>query len=245
MPSASIRGYLVHLYTASSLAFAVLAIQWILDGRYQLALLAMAATVFIDATDGALARRQRVAETAPGIDGPLLDNLVDFVTYVFLPVLLLLHAGLLLPPTWAFATLLAFASAYAFSRTTAKQGDAGFFVGFPSYWNVLAFYAYVLDLSPALATAWVVGLGLLSFTDVRFLYVSRMRRGRRLHLVLGGAWGLAALGALLAAPGPLRDGLAYASLAYVAFYALHSFVLDRQDRRGRRADPVRPAGLTD
>lgn len=245
MLSPTARGYLVHLYTASALALAVVAIQWILAGRYQAALLAMAATVFIDATDGALARRQRVAQTAPGIDGPLLDNLVDFVTYVFLPVLFLLHAGLLLPPAWAFATLLALAAAYGFSRTTAKQSDAGFFVGFPSYWNVLAYYAFVLELSPALTTAWVVGLGLLTFTDVRFLYVSRMRRGRVLHLVLGGAWAIAALTALLVEADALRAGLAYASLGYVAFYTLHSLVLDRQDRRGRRAEPIQRAGLAD
>ena len=245
MTSSQTRGYLVHLYTTSALLFAVLAIQWILEGRYELALLAMAATVLIDATDGALARRHRVAQTAPGIDGPLLDNIVDFVTYVFLPVLFLLHAGLLLQPTWAFATLLAFSSAYGFSRTTAKQSDEGFFVGFPSYWNVVAFYAFVLDLSPALTTAWVVGLSLLVFTDVRFLYVSRMRKGRLLHLVLGGAWAVAATASLLVEPGPLRAALAYASLGYVAFYTAHSFVLDRQGRRGRRADPPRPADLVD
>ena len=245
MTSSQARGYLVHLYTTSALLFAVLAIQWILDGRYQLALLAMAATVLIDATDGALARRHRVAETAPRIDGPLLDNVVDFVTYVFLPVLFLLHAGLLLQPTWAFATLLAFGSAYGFSRTTAKQSDEGFFVGFPSYWNVLVFYAYVLGLSPALTTAWAVGLSLLTFTDVRFLYVSRMRQGRLLHLLLGGAWGVAATVALLVEPGPLRAALVYASLGYVVFYTAHSFVLDRQGRRAHRADPSRPADLAD
>jgi len=245
MPSPTTRGYLVHLYTTSALLFAVLAIQWILEGRYQLALLAMAATVLIDATDGALARKHRVAQTAPRIDGPLLDNVVDFVTYVFVPVLYLLHAGLLLQPAWAFATLLAFSSAYGFSRTTAKQSDEGFFVGFPSYWNVVAFYAFVLGLSPALTSALVVGLSLLVFTDVRFLYVSRMRKGRLLHLVLGGAWGVAATVALLVEPGPLRAALAYASLAYVAFYAAHSFVLDRHCRRGRRADTSRRADAVD
>jgi phosphatidylcholine synthase len=245
MTSSQARGYLVHLYTTSTLLFVVLGVQWILDGRYQLALLAMAITLLIDATDGALARRHRVAETVPQIDGPLLDNVVDFASYVFLPVLFLLHAGLILQPAWAFATLLAFASAYGFSRTTAKQSDEGFFVGFPSYWNVLAFYAYVLGLSPALTTAWVVGLSLLTFTDVRFLYVSRMRKGRLLHLVLGAAWGVAATAALLLEPGSLRATLAYASLGYVAFYTAHSFVLDRQGRRARRADPSRPADLTD
>lgn len=228
MPSPALRGYLVHLYTASTLVFAVLAIQWILDGRYGAALLAMAVTVLIDATDGVLARRYRVASSAPRVDGALLDNLVDFVTYVFVPVLFLLHAGMLSPPAPAFAGLLALAAAYAFSRTDAKLADEGFFVGFPSYWNVVVLYAYLLALPAPATSALVVALALLSFSDLRFLYPSRLRHGGRLHLWLGGAWGLAAVGALLVGPGPLRMALTLASLAYVGFYATHSLLLARR-----------------
>lgn len=244
MPSASVRGYLVHLYTASTLGFAVLAIQWILAGRYAAALLAMAGAVAIDATDGALARKHRVAETAPRIDGPLLDNLVDFTTYVVVPVVFLLHAGLLVVPAAAFATLLAMAAAFGFTRSDAKQGDAGFFAGFPSYWNVLVCYAFLLELTPAVTSGLVVGLALLTFADVRFLYVSRLPRGRRLHLVLGGAWGAALAAALLAGPGPTRDTLSVGSLAYVAVYLLHSVWLDRRSRR-RATPPPLAAGLDD
>ena len=245
MSPSTARGYLVHLYTTSTLLFVVLAIQWILDGRYQAALVAMGIALVIDATDGALARKHRVAQTVPNIDGPLLDNIVDFVSYVFLPILFLLHAGLLVEPVWAFATLLAFSSAYGFSRTTAKQSDEGFFVGFPSYWNVVAYYAFVLGLSPALTTALVVGLSLLVFTGVRFLYVTRLPRGRTLHLALGGAWGAVAMAVLFLEPGPLRDALAYGSLSYVVFYTVHSFVLDRQARRERRTNRSRTAQLSD
>ena len=245
MSSSTFRGYLVHLYTTSTLLFVVLGMVWILEGRYELALLAMAITLVIDATDGALARKHRVAQTVPAIDGSLLDNIVDFASYVFLPILFLLHSGLLLQPVWAFATLLAFSSAYGFSRTTAKQSDQGFFVGFPSYWNVVVFYAYVLDLSPALTSALVVGLSLFVFTGVRFLYVSRLRRGRILHFVLGSAWGAALIATLFIEPGPLRTILAYGSLSYVVVYTLHSFILDRQSRREERARAPRTAELRD
>jgi phosphatidylcholine synthase len=245
MSASTARGYLVHLYTTSTLFFVVLAVQWILDGRYQLALVGMAITVVIDATDGALARKHRVAQTVPGIDGSLLDNVVDFVSYVFLPILFLIHAGLLLEPVTAFATLLAFSSAYGFSRTTAKQSDEGFFVGFPSYWNVVVFYAYLLDLSPALTTALVVGLSMLVFTGVRFLYVTRLPRGRTLHLVLGSVWGATALAALLIDAGPIRTALTYASLTYVVFYTAHSVFLDVQSRRSRTSRALLPADLND
>lgn len=245
MSTSTLRGYLVHLYTTSTLLFVVLGMVWILEGRYELALVAMAITLVIDATDGTLARMHRVAQTAPAIDGSLLDNIVDFASYVVLPILFLLHAGLLVQPVWAFATLLAFSSAYGFSRTTAKQSDEGFFVGFPSYWNVVVFYAYVLDLSPAFTSAIVVGLSLLVFTGVRFLYVSRLRRGRLLHFVLGSAWGAILIATLFIEPGPLRAILAYGSLSYVAFYLLHSVLLDRQSRREVRARAPQTADLSD
>lgn len=228
-----VRGYLVHLYTASTMLFVVLSAQWILEGRYQLALLAMAITLVIDATDGALARKYRIAVTAPRIDGVLLDNIVDFASYVFLPVLFMLHVGMFIAPATLYATIVAFSSAYGFSRTSAKLADEGFFVGFPSYWNVVVFYLYLLDVPPWLETALVVSLSLLVFTNLKFLYVSRLRRGRLLHLILGGAWGAACLTALLLEPGAWRSGLIYASLGYVAFYTLHSMVLDLRMLRGR------------
>lgn len=225
------RGYLVHLYTMSTLLFVVLGMQWILEGHYERAIVAMAITVLIDATDGALARRFRIEHTAPGIDGSLLDNVVDFVSYVFLPVLFMMHAGLLLQPMTLFVTIVAFSSAYGFSRTSAKQVEEGFFVGFPSYWNVVAFYAYVLGLSPAVNTGLVLVLSLLVFVDVRFLYISRLRRYRLLHLVLSGAWGAACMTALFLEPGLLRAVLVYGSLAYAAFYTVHSLVADVSARR--------------
>jgi phosphatidylcholine synthase len=235
------RGYLVHLYTMSTLAFVVLGIQWTLEGRYAAALVAMAITLVIDATDGALARRFNIAHTAPGIDGALLDNVVDFTSYVFLPLLFLMHAGMLAQPMTAFAAVVAFSSAFGFSRTSAKQVDQAFFVGFPSYWNVVAFYAYLLGLPATVTTALVLGLSLLVFADVRFLYVSRMRRYRLLHLVLGGAWGVACLTALFLEPGVLRSALIYGSLGYVTFYAVHSVVADVAARR-RGPRPARSRG---
>ncbi len=237
MPASAARGYLVHLYTMSTLLFVVLAIQWILEGRYVLALLGMAITLIIDATDGTLARKYRTVTTAPRIDGALLDNIVDFVSYVFLPVVFMMHAEMLLEPVTLFVTVLVFSSAYGFSRTSAKLSDEGFFVGFPSYWNVFAFYAFLLGLPAWLNTVLVVGLSMLVFADVKFLYVSHMRRARTLHVVLGSVWGAAVLVALFLEPGPARAALVYASLSYVVFYTVHSFVLDRMAHR-RRSPPL-------
>ena len=230
-----VSGYLVHGYTASTLIFVALATQWILEGRYQAALIAMAVTIIIDATDGALARKYRVAETAAGIDGGTLDNIVDFLSYVFLPMLFALQTDLFLEPTTLFITFVMFASAFGFSRTTAKLASAGFFVGFPSYWNIVVFYLFLLSSPPLLNTVLVVALALLVFIPVRFLYVSRLRRSRLLHFGLSAVWGLACLVALFLDAGSLRNAFLYVSLVYPVFYTAHSVLLDVRDRQKRTA----------
>lgn len=220
------RGYLVHIYTASTLIFVTLGFQWLLEEKFRLALVAMAITILIDATDGILARRFRVKETAAGIDGGLLDNIVDFLSYVALPMLFMMHAELLLAPVTLWVSFVMFASAFGFSRTTAKLADEGFFVGFPSYWNILVFYLYLLGTPPAFNTLLVVLLSLLVFVPVRFLYVSRLRRGRTLHFVLGAVWGALCLFSLTLPDEPLRQTLLYISLGYSIFYTLHSLWVD-------------------
>lgn len=236
MTAASLRGYLVHAYTASTLIFVVLAVVWIFEGRFESALLAMAATVWIDATDGGLARRFRVKETATRVDGELLDNIVDFVSYVFLPVTFMVAADMLARPVVAFASVVVLASSYAFSRGDAKDGDDAFFAGFPSYWNVFVFYAYLMNLGPFWTSAAIVVLGIVSFSELRFLYVSRLRRGRAVHMWFGSAWGIALASAVVAGAGPVRTWLVAGSLVYVAVYTVHSLVADAASRRTSGGD---------
>jgi len=231
----SLQGYLVHIYTASTLIFVTLAAQWILEGSYRWALAALAVTIIIDATDGALARRCRVKETAAAIDGGLLDNIIDFTSYVVVPMLFLLQAHMLLAPMTLFATFAMFASAFGFSRTTAKLAREGFFVGFPSYWSIVVFYLYLLGTPPLLNTLVIVFLSCLVFIPVRFLYVSRLSKGRTLHVSLGFLWGVLCLVALILGEGPLRSALLYLSLVYPVFYTLHSLQLDLKTRERRVA----------
>src|SRR5436190_24101583 len=129
--------WLVHLYTAMGLVcaagMAVLIVRGG-DASFRGAFLLMMVATAIDASDGWFARRARVKEVLPGFDGAALDNLIDFLTYTSLPLLLLWRASILpIPLTWLLLLAL-MASAYGFSRTDAKTDD-GFFLGFPSYWN--------------------------------------------------------------------------------------------------------------
>jgi phosphatidylcholine synthase len=226
---AKIHGYLVHIYTASTLIFVALGIEWVLVGQFRLALVAMVITLLIDATDGMLARRARVSETAAGIDGALLDNIVDFLSYVVLPMLFMVRADMLPAPSTLWVALVMFASVFGFSRTTAKLADKGFFVGFPSYWNIVVFYLWLFATPPQFNTILLVVLSGLVFVPIRCLYVSRLKTGRSLHFVLGGVWGLFCLTALVVT-GPLRTGLLLTSLIYPLVYTIHSFWLDLDDR---------------
>lgn len=228
---ARIHGYLVHLYTASTLVFVALATQWILQGDYRWALLAMGITLVIDATDGSLARKYRVKETAAGVDGALLDNIVDFLSYVLVPMLFVLHAEMLVAPMVFFVTFVMFASAFGFSRTTAKLANQGFFVGFPSYWNIVVFYLYLLGTPAELNTVLMVVLSLLVFVPVKFLYVSRLPKGRMLHVILGALWGVMCLVGLALEAGTGRLVVLYASLLYPLYYTVHSLLLDFQQRQ--------------
>src|SRR4051812_32571721 len=147
-----LAGAAVHLYTASGSVLALLIVIAAMRGETTAALWLGLATLFIDGTDGMLARRMRVKETIPWFDGARLDDIVDYLTYVFAPVVLLwttdrLPAG---PTGWVIAALPLLASSFQFCRVDAKTSDH-FFLGFPSYWNILAFYVIVLELGPTTA----------------------------------------------------------------------------------------------
>src|SRR6266850_632778 len=141
-----VLAWAVHAFTALGLVAAAAIAVLIVDGSeqafYNVFWLMIAATA-IDAVDGPLARYARVGEVLPGFDGRRLDDLVDFLNYTCLPLLLIWRAELLpgLQAWWLLVPLLA--SAYGFCQVAAKTAD-GYFLGFPSYWNVVAFYLYVL-----------------------------------------------------------------------------------------------------
>jgi len=182
--------WFAHLYTALGAGTALAATLAVIDGKYREAFLWLALAVFIDTTDGVLARWLRVKERLPSFDGGHLDDIVDYLTYVFVPVLLVLRAELL-PSTvavWVGLVVL-LASAYGFSNVDAKvRGEDYFFTGFPSYWNIVAVYLYVWRLPPLAAAAILLGLAVLVFVPVRYVYPSRTVTWQGLTLTLGALW---------------------------------------------------------
>lgn len=214
----------MHVYTAGGAGLAFLATLAVLDGDFRRAFVWLFVAVLVDASDGWLARQARVDERLPQLSGARLDDLVDYLTYVFVPALLIWQAGLL-PPSWAYVPLLALlvASACAFARLDAKTGDH-YFTGFPSYWNVVAFYLFVGGLPPAANGAILLGLVALVLVRTRWVYPTRTPALRRLTLALGAGWGVLLALVLLRLPAQ-SPGLVLASLAFPAYYAGLSLAL--------------------
>jgi phosphatidylcholine synthase len=218
-------GWALHAYTASGTVLALLAVTAAVDGNTVRALWILLAALVIDGTDGALARRLRVKETIPGFDGARLDDIVDYITYAFAPVLLLWTGDYLPAGPWGgvLAAIPLLASSFQFCRTDAKTEDH-YFLGFPSYWNVVAFYAVVLDLAPAVTAAVLVVCAILVFVPIKYIYPSRTKVLRALNLTLAAFWLVLYTVILSDLPHPsmLAVGL---SLAYIAYYLLASIYL--------------------
>ena len=223
-------GWLLHLYTASGTVLALLAVTSAFDGETVRALWILLAALVIDGTDGLLARRLRVKETIPGFDGARLDDIVDYITYAFAPMVLLWTGDYL--PSGAAGSVLAaiplLASSYQFCRADAKTEDHCF-LGFPSYWNVVALYVVVLELSPATTAAVLLVCAALVFVPVKYLYPSRTNTLRGLNLALASLW-LVLYAVMLAGvpePNPLVVGL---SLLYVGYYFVMSVFVTMRSR---------------
>jgi phosphatidylcholine synthase len=215
-PARVVAAWAVHLFTASSAPAGLLALVATVRGDARTAFLWMAYTLAVDAVDGTLARRVGVKEVLPFVDGSRLDDVVDYFTYVIVPAFFLVQMGLLPPRVdVAVASLVLVASGYGFAQTAAKTPDH-FFTGFPSYWNVVAFYLHGLGWSPEANAAVLTLLAVLVFVPLRYLYPSRMTELRLPTVALGVAWGTMLLYGLVsgAVPRPVLVG----SLAYPVYY---------------------------
>ncbi len=228
--------WLVHLYTGIGLVLAAwiaILVVWGGDASFRLAFLLMLAATVVDATDGWLARKADVHRWTPGFDGRRLDDLIDFHTYTTLPLLLIWRAGIL-PPGFEWVLLIPLvASAYGFSQVEAKTADH-YFLGFPSYWNIVAFYLYVLAFPGWLALATLLVLGLLTFVPSRYLYPSQKHPLSVLTNVIGSIWGMQLIAILLlwrAAPRLLL----FSSLAFPIYYMAVSWMISIRHWRQSRS----------
>jgi phosphatidylcholine synthase len=219
-----IRAWLVHAYTATGAVFAFVGAWGVVHGDDRLAFGSMFAATMVDATDGALARRARVKVVLPDVDGARIDDIIDYITFVFLPMLLLeASGGLYRSAALPVIAVVLMSSMYGFVAPDAKSSDH-FFTGFPSYWNVVVLYLMLFRVSPSVNAVVLLVLSALVFVRIGYVYPSRTPTLRTLTLALGSVW--AALLAVIIAmwPSPPR-WIAIASLAFPVYYTVLSLVL--------------------
>ena len=203
----------VHLFTSLGVVVAFLSLLAIERGDVREGLLWLFVALVIDGVDGTFARAAQVQERLPRIDGEALDLVIDYLTYVFLPVVLIWR-GHYLPQPWALplcAAMLA-SSLYVFARRDMKTRD-GYFRGFPALWNVIAFYFFVLEPGPTLSVAVVAALVIMTFAPVHVVHPFRVREYRPLPAALAILWTAATPPLLLDGLGDgLRSGLTLVSV---------------------------------
>jgi phosphatidylcholine synthase len=218
------------LFTALGAVLALAALIAIGKGDLRTAAMLMLAALVIDSADGTMARAVGVREVLPGFDGRRLDDIIDFLNYVIVPVVFMLAAGSL--PHWGVAVIPVLASCYGFSQVAAKTAD-NFFLGFPSYWNFVALYAWGLGVSPATGTLAVVVLSILVFVPLRYAYPSMLPpRQRWLNAAIGVLWACVFTICLLLPERVSRFHLLELSLAYPAYYfALSWWLVRRSEAR--------------
>jgi phosphatidylcholine synthase len=183
-----IKALAVHLFTATGAVFAMLAMLAAVDLEWDLMFLWLVVAFFVDGIDGPLARKYNVKKHAAEFDGVLLDLIIDYLTYVFIPAFALFKSGLL--PGWTgwFAIIvITFASAMYFADTRMKTKDNSF-SGFPGCWNMLVLVLFALkpDFWVILILVSVLAVGM--FIPLKFIHPVRTKRWRNLSLPMALAW---------------------------------------------------------
>ena len=215
----------VHLFTATGAVWGFLTLLAIWDGNIKLAVVYIIIAMFVDGFDGMLARWLDVKNYANWIDGGLMDNIIDFLTYVVVASLLLIRVPGLMPPglEMVAALLILLTSCFQFSQVEAKSDSSQsyFFKGFPSVWNFIVLYMMLLRLNPWINFAMLMICNVLVFVPIKFLYPTRNNRFRRFTLLFSYLYGALGVWGLLQYP-DVPQWVTPASGLYVVYYVVMS-----------------------
>ena len=176
------QSYLVHIFTVSGVFLSFLALAEAIDGNLPLMFFYLAIALFVDGVDGSLARRVDVKKYTPNINGEILDSIIDFLNYVFVPSFViywleLVPKGLEL----LIAGLILTVSCYTFANNNIKTSDF-YFSGFPALWNVVVLYFYILNTDPFTNLIIILILSILTFIPIKYLHPFRVKKLRKTSL---------------------------------------------------------------
>jgi phosphatidylcholine synthase len=178
----------VHIFTSAGAALALAAMAFAVAAQWPAMFLCLGVALIVDGVDGTLARRLRVAAVLPRWSGDVLDLIVDFVTYVFVPAYAIAAGGFLPAPlaVAAGAIIVITAALYFADRNMKLAGN--YFRGFPALWNAVAFYLFLLKPGPWLVSLIITALAALTFAPIRFLHPIRVKRFRPLNIAALLVW---------------------------------------------------------
>jgi phosphatidylcholine synthase len=217
-PLANVLAFGVHVFTASGAALALFALMAAIERDWATMFFLLGAALFVDGVDGMFARRLDVATRLPRWSGDVLDLVVDFLTYVFIPAFVVVASGLM-PGYLAIpcAVAIIISGALYFADNEMKTAE-NYFRGFPAVWNVPAFYLLLLKPDPWIAAIAIALLAAATFLPVPFVHPFRVARFRLLTVGLLGVWSVLAFIALMRdmMPGPWITG----GLCAIAIYFL-------------------------
>src|SRR6202142_4309452 len=217
-PMMRAAAFSVHVFTALGAGVALLALLEAVREHWTAMFWWLGVALVIDGVDGPMARRLDVAQVQPNWSGEVLDLVVDFVTYVFVPAYAITASGLLLPlAAPLLGAGIVVTGALYFADRRMKTSD-NHFRGFPALWNGAAFYLFLLHLPPAVASIGIAILIALTFVPLHVVHPIRVVRLRGLTLSLMGLWSVLAIVALASdfdVSGPVTVGLC-AIAVYIA-----------------------------
>ena len=183
----------IHLFTALGVICGFQALLSSLDKNFNAAVLWLALALFIDGVDGNLARKYKVKEILPNVDGSILDNIIDYFTYVLVPCVMLLWFNFLpkgIDLYLVFGILIC--SCYTFSNNNLKTSDF-YFSGFPALWNLLVLYLHILETPETTNVIIVLSLLVLTFIPIKFVHPFRVQKYKKINLFLTFLWSLSTL----------------------------------------------------
>ena len=182
------RAFSVHLLTASGSFLAFLSLVAAAEKQWTAMFLWLGLALFVDGIDGPIARKLQVKEVLPTWSGELLDNVIDYVTYVLIPAFALYQSGFMGEGlSFLSAAIIVVSSAIYYADTGMKTKE-NFFKGFPVVWNMLVFTLFVVETGEWASFAIVVFAAALSFVPINFLHPVRVKRLRTLNLAVFLAW---------------------------------------------------------
>jgi phosphatidylcholine synthase len=223
--SRTLAAFAVHIFTASGAACALLALIAAAGSDWTQMFAWLGVALIVDGVDGTFARRLHVAEVLPRWSGDVLDFVVDYTTYVFVPAYAIAVGGVV-PASVALALglIIAVTGAIYFADRQMKTSDS-YFRGFPALWNIVAFYLFALKPAPWLAALAILVLAAASFAPIYFIHPVRVPRWRIVNLVVLVLWAVLAIITLLRGldpPGVVAGGLAVIAIYFVIVGLLRS-----------------------